>query len=142
MKVHAVWKFVVESNVFMIPIQVTNPRIEKTVEVICLFDTGFSGYLGLDEKSVKKLELQKLGEAYALSAGGTIKFENYSGVATIITKDNKIVGEIFNQEREKINKDPRIIPIQKFHIAVLGMKAIRLFHWLLLPDKELLLMVD
>lgn len=142
MNVIGCWKYHKESNIFLIPVLFVHPETKKSVRVTCLFDTGFSGYFGLDGDSINTLQLAKSGDAYALSAGGTVLFENYSGTAQILTADEKIIGTISNQERELIKSDLLVIPIQKFHVPIMGMKAIKLYHWLLLPDKEMLLMVN
>jgi predicted aspartyl protease len=142
MNIIGAWHFNEELNIFQIPIKITNFQTKETRTVICLFDTGFSGYIGLDIDTINALNLPKIGEGYALTANGTTKLENFAGIIEIINTENITIGSITNKERELINPDTKIVPIQSFNMAILGMKSINNFHWLLLPDKKLLMMIN
>jgi predicted aspartyl protease len=142
MNVVGAWNFNEELNIFQIPIKILNSQTQESRTIICLFDTGFSGYIGLDADTINTLHLPKIGEGYATTANGLMNLQNFAGIAEIINADNTKIGETFNQERELIDPDTKIIPIQKFNIAIMGMKIIKNFHWLMLPDKKMLLMID
>src|SRR5271157_6479401 len=57
------WQMNEQLNLYAIPITITNPDTGASLIKSCVFDTGYSGYLGLDFETINHLGLEKVGEA-------------------------------------------------------------------------------
>ena len=130
------WQIDKNLGVFRIPIRITHPITKLSVLKYCLFDSGFSGYLGLDKAIIKLLGLTKIGQGKGLTVTGLIEYENFEGIIEIVSQDQKVIGRIINKEISIKNTENIIIPIQEFDIPIIGIKSILQFSWLLLSDKK------
>lgn len=133
------WKIDKNYNFYRISIQIKNPDIEKKIIRFCLYDTGFSGYLGLDKDSLDILQLKPVSHGRGMTVKGLIDFDNYEVTADIIDKDSKLIRSIENIDEES-SKD-HIIPVQEFDFPILGLKAIRQFSWLINSDSEIIFLL-
>jgi len=106
-----------------------------------LFDTGFSGYLGLDKDSVSTLGLPKIGRGKGLTAKGIIDYKNYKGILEIVDENEELLVKIENiDENDKLHEKTEI-PIQEFDLPIVGIKSIRQFSWLILSPKNILYLI-
>ena len=46
----AAFKLEVDLNVFRVPVRITNPKNKISLIKYCIFDTGFTGHIALDEE--------------------------------------------------------------------------------------------
>ncbi len=141
MKAVAFWKMEKTLQTFLIPIRITNPKTNVSLIKMCIFDTGFSGYLGLDQQSIQNLGLPKAGFGKALTVSGEIHIDNFYGKVDLMNTNQVPCGQILFKESisiNDVNEDHSLdeIPIQMLNLPLLGMKSIAQFRWLLLPDKE------
>ena len=137
MNIKQCWQMEELLQVFRIPIRISNPGSDHSEIKYCLFDTGFSGYLGLEKDTIDALNLPKTGEGRALTVQGIITYENYSGIAEIVNENQEILETISNSE-EKNDSEKNIIPIQEFNVPILGMKAICQFSWFILSEQKII----
>ncbi len=141
MKAIAYWKMEKTLQTYILPLRITHPTTNVSLIKMCIFDTGFSGYLGLDQQSVQNLGLPKAGFGKALTASGEIHVDNFYGKVELMNTNQSPCGQIRFKESisiKDINGDHSVdeIPIQMLNLPLLGMKSIAQFRWLLLPDKE------
>jgi len=136
MDVISAWKRESTTGTFRIPIKIMNPVTNVSILKYCLYDTGFSGYLGLDDETIRVLGLKQIGIGKALAAKGLLEYATFLGRADLIDEKNATIGEIHSNSEDKIERDD--IPIQEFDINIVGLKAIVQFNWLILGDKDVL----
>ncbi len=130
------WSIDMEFGIYRIPIRIFNPETEISVIKNCLFDTCFSGYLGLDKETINFLNLKKSGTGKGFTVQGFIEFENYEGYVEIIDNEEKSLVDISNIDELDSNLDKRIIPIQDFKIPIIGIKLIRQVSWMILSEQD------
>ncbi|TFF90461.1 MAG: hypothetical protein EU548_02915 [Promethearchaeota archaeon] len=138
------WKFNQDIQNFLIPIRITNPKSKVSIIRNCLFDTGFNGYIGLDNKTIQNLDLKKISSGFAFTVKGKIEFNNYEILAEIVNSSHIKLKRIKNIDETNLNKsqDSNIIISQDFRIPILGMKSIRQFSWIILSDEKLLCLIS
>lgn len=141
MKVITGWQLDETLGMYRIPIKLKNPKTEKDIIRYCLFDTGFSGYLGLDKESCQELGLKQISTGKAKTAKGIIDYRNYEVIAEIIDDQNNTVGRIHNLEESTIPAKEMIV-VQGFDFPILGLKSIKQFSWLLLSEKNVVFLID
>lgn len=137
MEVVQAWNWNEELNTFLIPIRFKNPITLVTKIKWCIFDTGFSGYFGLDEETIHLLGLQSIGKAKARTVSGIQEFENFIGNAEIIDGKQQSLA-IFHLTSENLEV---LIPIQNFQVPLIGMKSINQFSWLILTKNHTLCLI-
>ena len=131
------WQLDEQFGVYRIPIRIINPETKMSVIKFCLFDTGFSGYLGLDKETLNNLNLKKIGIGKGFTVQGLIEYQNYEGFVEIVDNEQKKLEMI--SMIDKINsKLGNIIPIQEFNIPIIGIKSIRQFSWLILSERDVI----
>ena len=133
MNVKQCWQLNPDLNAFVIPIRIQNLQNGLSIIRNCIFDTGFTGYLGLDLNTIKELKLPSIGKGKAFTITGEIQFENFAGKIEILGENQSILGEIKNIE---IDFSGAEIPIQVFKIPLIGIKSIVQFSWLILEEKK------
>ncbi len=133
MNISQCWQLNPILNVFQIPVRIQNPQNGLSIVRNCIFDTGFTGYLGLDLNTIKELKLPSIGKGKAFTITGEIEFENFSGNIEIIGESQSTLGEIKNLD---VKSDENGIPIQVLKNPLIGIKSIVQFSWLILKDKN------
>jgi predicted aspartyl protease len=136
MDIVSAWGRESTTGTFRIPVKIINPNSNTIIVKYCLFDTGFSGYLGLDKETIKDLGLKQIGIGKALTANGLLDYSTFLGKAELIDQKNDSIGGITSILEDKIEK--KNIPVQEFEINIIGIKAIVQFNWLILGDKDIL----
>ena len=125
-------------DAFFIPVRVQNPITQKTLSKWCLFDTGFTGYLGLDKLSLEELGLEQIGTGMAITIGGKVSFSTYSAIAEIMKDASTPLKQILLDGDEK----EQTIPVQELKIPMVGIKTINKFDWLIVAERKMLCMVE
>ena len=92
------WQLNPDLNAFVIPIRFQNLQSGLFIIRNCIFDTGFTGYLGLDLNTIKELKLPSIGKGKAFTITWEIQFENFTGKIEILGENQSILGEIKNME--------------------------------------------
>ena len=138
MKIVQGWPFNLKLNAFIINLRILNPNNEKYIDTQAIFDTGFSGYLGLDSDSIKKLHLTKIGRGDAFTVDGNSSFDNYEAKIEILTEKKQLLKRIQSLEE----MENYIVPIQNFKIPLIGMKAIKQCSWMMIEGKDLLCLLQ
>ena len=135
------WRLDENFQVYRIPLRIINPQTRVSLVITCLFDLGFSGYLGLDSESIAALNLPKIGSGKALTISGLVDYDNYQSFAEIVDENQASIGQVQNLEAET---DPATEPIliQAFNMPILGLKAINQFSWLILGQQKMLCMLE
>lgn len=72
------WKLDPQLQIFRIPVRISNPETKVTLVKYCIFDTGFTGYFGLDKESISLLNLPKIGRGKGVTVSGLIEYDNYN----------------------------------------------------------------
>ena len=129
-------------NAFFIPLRVQNPTTQESVCKWCLFDTGFTGYLGLDRATLDGLGLKQIGTGKAHTITGEVSFTTYSGVVEIMKDTNTSLKNVLADEKDIEDGNDSIIPIQELNIPMVGIKTIQKFNWLIISGHKMLCMVD
>lgn len=135
------WKLDPDLNIFRVPIRIINPVTQKSLITHCLFDTGFSGYAGLDKETIASLDLESIGHGKGVTVSGVIEYNNYIAIIEIVNLEETTVAQIFNKDHEKELENKFLIPIQEFDIPILGIKAIKQFSWLIQSEIEAILLM-
>lgn len=135
------WQIDSQFGIYRIPIRISHPETNISIIKYCLFDTGFTGYLGLDKESVSLLNLPKVGQGKGMTVKGLIEYENFQGIIEIIDQERKTLVKIFNKDKDEGEKAESIVPIQEFGIPIIGIKSIRQFSWLILFEKDALFLL-
>ncbi len=131
------WEIDDTLQIFRIPLRITNPLSNVSIISYCIFDTGFSGYLGLDKDTIASLNLPQAGTGKAMTVKGLIDYKNYEGFGEIVDVNQKTLQQIKNLDLpEKTSQAP--ILIQEFNFPILGMKSICQFSWLMLSEKRII----
>ncbi len=130
------WQIDEKLNVFRIPIRIINPDTQDSIIKHCLYDTGFSGYLGLDKDTISLLKLNNIGHGKGLTITGIIEYNNFEGFIEIINQKQEAIAKIINREQQNVPGKKKIIPIQEFDIPIIGIKSILQFSWLILSEKN------
>jgi len=130
------WALDREFEVFRIPIRIINPDTNLSIIRNCLFDTGFTGYLGLDKKSIEELDLKKIGSGKGFTVKGLIDFNNFEAKAEIIDNEDRTLVIIKNIDEKRIEANRIKIAVQEFEIPIMGMKLIRQINWLILSERN------
>lgn len=122
---------------FRIPLRITNPQSKIAIIKYCLFDTGFSGYLGLDKDTIESLSLPQNGTGKGMTVKGLIDYKNYEGIGEIVDENQKTLEKVRNLD---IPNTPPVAPIliQEFNFPIVGMKIICQFSWLILSEKKII----
>ena len=138
MEIAIAWKIEEQTKTFRIPIRVFNPSTNISIIKYFIFDTGFSGYLALDKKTINQLGLERIGLGKAMTVNGLIEYNSYLGQAEFIDeKDAKL--SVIEETTSEV-KTKQIIPIQEFNINLIGMKSILQKSWVILHSKILCLL--
>ncbi len=127
---------------FFISIRVQNPATRTSIIKWCLFDTGFTGYLGLDKATLGALGLKKLGTGDAMTVSGKISFATYAGTVEIMKDATVTLKQVHAINKDRIDRDDTTIPIQELKLPMVGMKTIQQFSWLIVAEKKMLCLVD
>ena len=130
------WKLDPQLKIFRIPVRISNPGTKVTLVKYCIFDTGFTGYFGLDKESISLLNLPKIGRGKGVTVSGLIEYDNYNGIIEIVDQEQKVVIKILNKTKQDEIKLDEIIPIQEFGIPIIGIKSICQISWLILSERE------
>jgi len=130
------WKLDPQLQIFRIPVRISNPETKVTLVKYCMFDTGFTGYFGLDKESISLLNLPKIGRGKGVTVSGLIEYDNYNGIIEIVDQEQKVVIKILNKTKQDEIKLDEIIPIQEFGIPIIGIKSICQISWLILSERE------
>lgn len=130
------WKIDPQLQIFRIPVRISNPETKVTLVKYCIFDTGFTGYFGLDKESISLLNLPKIGRGKGVTVSGLIEYDNYNGIVEIVDQEQKVIIKILNKTRQDEIKSNEIIPIQEFGIPIVGIKSICQTSWLILSERE------
>jgi hypothetical protein len=142
MDVLKVWGMNDELNVFTIPIMIENPENNKSTIKLCIFDTGFSGYLGLDLDTINNLELDEMGSGNGFSVTGHFEFTYFKAKCQFGDEIEPNQGYFQNKESDSEQNIPNNeIPVQQFELPIIGMGVISQFRWLLIPDQRTILLV-
>ena len=132
------WILDEDFEVFRIPIRIINPETSLSIIKTCLFDTGFTGYLGLDKETIEKLNLSKIGIGKGLTIKGLVDFDNYEANIEIIDNEDNTLIKINNIDDSDVESENDRIPIQEFKIPIIGMKSIRQINWMILSKRKAL----
>ncbi|MBA7503209.1 hypothetical protein ES706_01817 [subsurface metagenome] len=130
------WQIDKDLGVYRIPIRITNPETKVSLVKHCLFDTGFSGYLGLDNETNSILNLPKIGQGKGITVKGLIEYDNYEGIIEIVADNQKSLVKIVNIDKTNENSEKKVVPVQDFDIPIIGIKSIRQCSWLILSEKD------
>jgi len=130
------WQIDKDLGVYRIPIRITNPETKLSLVKHCLFDTGFSGYLGLDNETNSMLNLPKIGQGKGITVKGLIEYDNYEGIIEIVDDNQKSLVKIVNIDKTNEKSEKKIVPVQDFDIPIIGIKLIRQCSWLILSEKD------
>src|SRR5271157_4412850 len=108
------WQMNEEINLYAIPIAITNPDTGASLIKSCVFDTGYSGYLGLDFETINYLGLVKVGGGEGYTVSGKIEYETYVGTAAFGNVPGQALEPFKNLETELVQdmeeKQSGIIP--------------------------------
>jgi predicted aspartyl protease len=137
---------------YLVPMRVTNPETKVSKVTWCIFDSGFTGYLSLDERTMRDLNLNRAGKGRAHTVTGNVDYETFFGIAEIIDENQKTIVTLQQDERMVLHEpgievgightDPAIIPIQQFRHSLFGMQSIQQFSWLIVAEKKMLCLVE
>ncbi len=130
------WKLDPQLQIYRIPVRISNPETKVTLVKYCIFDTGFTGYFGLDKESIKLLNLPKIGRGKGITVSGLIEYDNYNGIVEIVDQEQRTIIKILNKTKQEEIKSVEIIPIQEFGIPIIGIKSICQISWLILSERE------
>ncbi|KKK46564.1 hypothetical protein LCGC14_0728710 [marine sediment metagenome] len=130
------WKLDPQLQIYRIPVRISNPETKVTLVKYCIFDTGFTGYFGLDKESIKLLNLPKIGRGKGVTVSGLIEYDNYNGIVEIVDQEQRTIIKILNKTKQEEIKSVEIIPIQEFGIPIIGIKSICQISWLILSERE------
>lgn len=143
MDLRELWKWDPNYHSYLIPLKITNPSTGVSISKWAIFDTGFTGYVGLDSITIKNLQLPKKGMGKGITINGITQFNIFLAKVEILSKKNQTIKTILNLEIKKPkNKKNQIITIQEFKIPLLGLKAIGQFNWLIFGEKKILALLD
>jgi hypothetical protein len=109
-----------------------------------LFDTGYSGYLGLDKDTINALNLPNIGRGKGITVKGIIDYNNYAGTMEIVDENGKsieLIKNIDNSEDQKDQKKENLVVIQEFDIPIMGIKSIKQFSWLILGTEKVIYLI-
>ncbi len=126
-------------NAFTVPIRVVNPSTKESIVAYCIFDTGFTGYLGLTSKIIEDLKLEKIGEGNAITISGNIEFANYVAGVELLDAQNQSLFK-FSKSDAGTNsvEDNYLIPIQLFRLPLIGMRSLEQLNWMIVASKRIL----
>ncbi len=141
MDIQKCWELEDTLQVFRIPLRITNPQSNVSIIRFCIFDTGFSGYLGLDKDAIAALNLPQAGTGKTMTVKGLMDYKNYEGTGEIVDAEQKILQKIKNLDSPEDNSQATII-IQEFNFPILGMKSICQFSWLILSEKKIICLLE
>lgn len=130
------WKLDPQLQIYRIPVRISNPETKVTLVKYCIFDTGFTGYIGLDKESITLLNLPKIGRGKGVTVSGLIEYDNYNGIVEIVDQEQRAIIKILNKTKQEEIKSVEIIPIQEFGIPIIGIKSICQISWLILSERE------
>lgn len=142
MNIRQCWEINSKLNAFTIPVRFINPKNKVSVIKYCVFDPGFTGYFGLDKKTLIELGLEQIGQGKALTITGDISYENYFGQVELIDEKQSILGKFKNVDELIDKKNIEQIPIQLFRLPLMGIKSITQFSWLILGKKQWICIID
>jgi hypothetical protein len=142
MNIRQCWEINSKLNAFTIPVRFINPKNKISVIKYCVFDPGFTGYFGLDKKTIIELGLEQIGQGKALTITGDISYENYFGQVELIDEKQSILGKFKNVDELIDKKNIEQIPIQLFRLPLMGIKSITQFSWLILGKKQWICIID
>ena len=143
MNLRELWKWDPNYQAFLIPIKITHSSTGVSINKWAIFDTGFTGYVGLDSITIKNLQLIKKGMGKGITINGITQFNIFLAKVEILSKINQPIKTILNLEAKKMkNKKNYEIPIQEFKIPLLGLKAIGQFNWVIFGEQKILALLD
>ena len=130
-----------ELGIFMIPIRIFNPKRDVSIIKNCIFDTGFSGYIGLDQNTILMLKLNKVGVGRGISIDRQIEVENFEAIAELIDNNQAQIAKIENIDEIKDEMSKYLIPVQSINLPIIGMRVISQFRWLMVSDKKIICLI-
>ena len=142
MNIKYCWEINSELNAFTIPIRFINPKKQLSMIKFCLFDTGFTGYFGLDKKTISELDLEQIGQGKAFTISSDINYENYLVQAELIDDKQAVLGKVKNIDESLDVKKQNDISVQQFKLPLIGIKSIIQFSWLILEGKKWVCLID
>ena len=143
MNLKELWKWDPNYQAFLIPVKITHPSTGVSISKWAIFDTGFTGYMGLDPVTIKNLQLTKKGMGKGITINGITQFNIFLGKIEILSKLDQPIKTILNLEEKKMKNEKNYqIPIQEFKIPLLGLKAISQFNWVIFGEKKILALLD
>ena len=143
MNLRELWKWDPNYQAFLIPLKITNPSTGVSISKWAIFDTGFTGYVGLDSITIKNLQLPKKGMGKGITINGITQFNIFLAKVEILSKMDKAIKTILNLEAKKLKNDKNeVIPVQEFKIPLLGLNAIGQFNWIIFGEKKILALLD
>ncbi len=140
MNLRELWKWDSNYQTFLIPLKIINPSTEVSINKWAIFDTGFTGYLGLDSITIKNLQLPKKGMGKGITISGITQFDIFLAKIEILSNNNQVIKPILNLETT--GEENQIIPIQEFKIPLLGLKAIGQLNWVFFGERKILALMD
>jgi len=135
------WQMSAELGIFMIPIRIFNPKRDVSIIKNCIFDTGFSGYIGLDQNTILMLKLNKVGVGRGISIDRQIEVENFEAIAELIDNNQAQIAKIENIDEIKDEMSKYLIPVQSINLPIIGMRVISQFRWLMVSDKKIICLI-
>ncbi|HUX97961.1 MAG TPA: hypothetical protein VMV49_00260 [Candidatus Deferrimicrobium sp.] len=141
MEIIQCWQMSAELGIFMIPIRIFNPKRDVSIIKNCIFDTGFSGYIGLDQNTILMLKLNKVGVGRGISIDRQIEVENFEAIAELIDNNQAQIAKIENIDEIKDEMSKYLIPVQSINLPIIGMRVISQFRWLMVSDKKIICLI-
>ena len=141
MEIIQCWQMNAELGIFIIPIRIINPKSKISIIKTCIFDTGFSGYIGLDQGTILMLKLNKVGVGKGISIDRQIEIENFEAMAELIDKNQAYIAKIENIDTTRDEEHKYLIPVQSINLPIIGMRVIAQFRWMIFSDKQTICLV-
>jgi len=132
---------IAELGIFIIPIRIINPKSKISIIKPCIFDTGFSGYIGLDQDTILMLKLNKVGIGRGISIDRQIEIENFEAMAELVDKNQAYIAKIENNDTTRDEEHKYLIPVQSINLPIIGMRVISQFRWMIISDKQTICLV-
>jgi predicted aspartyl protease len=135
------WQMNAELGIIIIPIRIINPKTKISIIKNCIFDTGFSGYIGLDQDTILMLKLNKVGVGKGISIDRSIEIENFEAIAELIDKNQAQIAKIENIDKGKGEENKYLIPVQSINLPIIGMRVISQFRWVIISDRKIICLI-
>jgi hypothetical protein len=135
------WTWNEDLEAFLVSVRIQNPATHVSIIKWCIFDTGFTGYLGLDSETIHNLDLLLIGEGMAKTIIGDIHFRNYAGLVDIVNPAQESLCTLYALENG-FEDNAQEIPIQEMRLPLLGGKSIIQFPWIIEPSTKLICLLE